>query len=95
MGLFPSCTTVQIASFERLQPASINFPEQIRRVGVVNAMPVVQQANLEKGYSVNVLEGDGVRREHVLEFEAEKVSLGFQLVFGAAGEAKVYSIRVE
>ena len=60
MGLFPSCTTVQIASFERLQPASINFPEQIRRVGVVNAMPVVQQANLEKGYSVNVLEGDGV-----------------------------------
>lgn len=42
-----------------------------------------------------VLEGDGVRREYVLAFESEKASLGFQLVFGAAGEAKVYSIRIE
>lgn len=59
MGLFPSCTTVQIASFERLQPASVSFPEQIRRVGIVNAMPVMDQGNKEEGHSVNVLEGDG------------------------------------
>ena len=37
--LFSACTTIQYFSFERLQPAEINFPEQVRSVGVVNAVP--------------------------------------------------------
>lgn len=37
--LFSACTTVQYFSFERLQPAEINFPEQVRSVGVVNCVP--------------------------------------------------------
>ena len=37
--LFSACTTVQYFSFERLQPADINFPEQVRSVGVVNGVP--------------------------------------------------------
>ena len=37
--LFSACTTVQYFSFERLQAADINFPEQVRSVGVVNVVP--------------------------------------------------------
>ena len=36
---FSACTTIQYFSFERLQPADINFPEQVRSVGVVNGVP--------------------------------------------------------
>ena len=36
--LFSACTTIQYFSFERLQPADINFPEQVRSVGVVNGV---------------------------------------------------------
>ena len=71
MGLSPACTTIQIASFERLYPASINFPEQIRNVGVVNAMPAMERMDSEAGYSANVLEGDGALSTDVL---AKKVA---------------------
>ena len=43
--LFSACTTVQYFSFERLQPAEINFPEQVRSVGVVNAVPSTDGGN--------------------------------------------------
>ena len=69
MGLSPACTTIQIASFERLYPASINFPEQIRNVGVVNAMPAMERMDSEAGYSANVLEGDGALSTDVLAKE--------------------------
>ena len=32
---FTACTTLQPISFERLQPASVSFAEQVRKVGVV------------------------------------------------------------
>ena len=54
-----SCTTLQTVSFDRLQAADINFPEQIRRVGVVNAMPVLDKEMERKVLAGNVLEGDG------------------------------------
>ena len=43
--LFSACTTIQYFSFERLQPAEINFPEQVRSVGVVNAVPSTHRGN--------------------------------------------------
>lgn len=43
--LFSACTTIQYFSFERLQPAEINFPEQVRSVGVVNAVPSTDGGN--------------------------------------------------
>ena len=51
--LFASCTTVQYISYDRLHPASVNFPEQIRRVGVVNYVPEVLESK------TGIWEGDG------------------------------------
>lgn len=57
--LLPSCTTLQIVSFDRLQAAGVNFPEQIRSVGIVDAMPVVKQDVDGQKRSSGLLEGDG------------------------------------
>lgn len=55
----PACVTLQPYSFERLQPADVNYPEQIRRVGVVGYMPVMDLTDKEIEYSSESLEGDG------------------------------------
>ena len=56
VGLFTSCVTVGTLSYDRLQAADINFPEMVRRVGVVNNMP---PSSVVEERSTEWLEGDG------------------------------------
>lgn len=69
MVVLSSCTTLQTISFDHLQPASISYPEQIRRVGVVNAMPVMELDTIGKHSVVSVLEGDGILSAETLAQE--------------------------
>ena len=38
-ALLPSCAVLKPISYERLQGTDVNFPEQVRTVGVVNCLP--------------------------------------------------------
>ena len=57
---FTACTTLQPISFERLQPASVSFPEQVRKVGVVG---YVSQAE-------NEAQATGLKGDRVLAAES-------------------------
>ena len=57
--VFSSCTTIQTMCYERLCPADVVFVEQIRKVGIVNNMPAVQQDYEQVDYASASLEGDG------------------------------------
>lgn len=57
--LFSSCTTLQPFSFERLKAADVNFPEQVKNIGIVNQMPVIDWDNQSVDYASGLLEGDG------------------------------------
>lgn len=59
MVVFSSCTTIQTMCYERLCPADVVFVEQIRKVGVVNNTPAVQQDYEQVDYASASLEGDG------------------------------------
>lgn len=54
--LLPACTTLQPFSYDRLQTADVNFPSQIRMVGVVNYAPQDKQ---EKDSIGGLWHGDG------------------------------------
>ena len=56
IGLFTSCVTVGTLSYDRLQAADVNFPEQVRSIGIVNNMP---PSGTTGNRSADVLEGDG------------------------------------
>ena len=57
--LFQSCTSLKHVSYERLQAADVSYPEQVRRVGVVNFMPVVDTLSQPEYRLPYVSEGDG------------------------------------
>ena len=57
--LFHSCTSLKHVSYERLQAADVSYPEQVRRVGVVNFMPVVDTLSQPEYRLPYVSEGDG------------------------------------
>ena len=52
--LFSACSSLQLVTFDRLQAADINFPEQIRSVGIVNYVPSVSRSDKQEDF----LEGD-------------------------------------
>ena len=57
--LFAACTTLRTITYDRLQAADINYPEQVRKVGVVNFMPV-HDADAEQADRLPFMrEGDG------------------------------------
>lgn len=56
VGLLTSCVTVGTLSYDRLQAADVNFPEQVRSIGIVNNMP---PSGVVNSRSADVLEGDG------------------------------------
>ena len=58
-ALFPACVTLQPYAFERLQAADVNYPEQVRKVGVVAYLPVLDRTDKDVDYSSAVWEGDG------------------------------------
>ena len=57
--LVHSCTSLKHVSYERLQAADVSYPEQVRRVGVVNFMPVVDTLSQPEYRLPYVSEGDG------------------------------------
>ena len=57
--LFSSCTTLRSVYFERMQAADVNFPAQIRSIGVVNNMPLETQMEEAVKYVSVELEADG------------------------------------
>jgi len=54
--LLPACTTLQPFSYDRLQAADVNFPSQVRMVGVINYAPQDKQ---EKDSIGGLWHGDG------------------------------------
>ena len=59
MLLFSACTTLRSVSFERLHSAEVCFPEQVRKVGIINHMPVIEEEAANIDYASGILEGDG------------------------------------
>lgn len=59
VALLSACTTLQSLSYDRLQAADVNFPEQVRSVGVINYMPKQKLDERSVDYSSGLLEGDG------------------------------------
>ncbi len=57
--MFSACTTLQSISYERLHAAEVCFPEQVRKVGIINNMPVIEEDPASIAYSSGMLEGDG------------------------------------
>lgn len=56
--LLVSCTSLQSLSLEQLQSGDISFPESVRKVAVVNNMPVVHIGNVRE-LKGSDLEGNG------------------------------------
>ena len=56
--LLASCVSYNYVTFERLEAGDINYPESVRRVGVVNNMPYFDLAGLD-GNTLPPLEGNG------------------------------------
>lgn len=54
-----SCSTVESLSFERLHAADVNFPDMVRRVGVVNNVPYFDMDGLAPKKALPQMEGDG------------------------------------
>ena len=40
--LFASCSSLQTISFDQLQAADVSFPDAVRKVAVINNMPVLK-----------------------------------------------------
>lgn len=51
-----ACTTISTVCYDRLQSAEVCFPDEVRRVGVINN---VIPSKLVSNEAVNVLDGDG------------------------------------
>lgn len=56
--LLSSCVSYNYVTFERLEAGEINYPESVRRVGVVNNMPYFDFAGLDRN-TLPPLEGNG------------------------------------
>lgn len=57
-AMLASCSSLQTVSFEQLQAADVSFPDAVRRVAVINNMPVLPTK--DSGGTISPeLEGDG------------------------------------
>lgn len=66
--LLASCSSIQTISFDQLQVGDVSFPDVVKKVAIVNNMPVVEQENTSRGVISPELEGDGkVATEHLAE----------------------------
>ena len=75
-----ACSSLQPFSYERLQPADVNFPSQIRKVGIVNNMPPVHQDYKNVDYKSASLEVDGNVAVEALAKEVVAVNYFDQVV---------------
>ena len=58
MILLASCSSLQTLSFDQLQAADVSFPDAVKKVAVVNNMPVLKTRDNTETVSAE-LEGDG------------------------------------
>ena len=66
--LLASCSSIQTISFDQLQAGDVSFPDAVKKVAIVNNMPVVELENISRGVISPELEGDGkVATEHLAE----------------------------
>ena len=82
-GIFLSvtaCSSLQPIVYERLQPADVSFPNQIRKVGIVNNMPAVSQDYKQVDYRSASLEGDSDVAVEALAQEVVAVNYFDQVV---------------
>lgn len=56
--LLASCSSLQTISFDQLQAADVSFPDAVRKVAVINNMPVLKAEDNHETLS-GELEGDG------------------------------------
>lgn len=56
--LLTSCSSLQTISFDQLQAADVSFPDAVRKVAVINNMPVLETKETHEAVSAE-LEGDG------------------------------------
>ena len=56
--LLASCSSLQTISFDQLQAADVSFPDAVRKVAVINNMPVLKTKDNHEILS-SELEGDG------------------------------------
>lgn len=56
--LLASCSSLQTISFDQLQAADVSFPDAVRKVAVINNMPVLKAKDNHETLS-GELEGDG------------------------------------
>lgn len=69
--LLASCGSLQTISFDQLQAADVSFPDAVRKVAVINNMPVLENKDNHEEVSGD-LEGDGkVASEMLAEHIAE------------------------
>lgn len=59
VGVISSCNTVNTVYFDRLEAAQVNFPNAIRKVGIVNNMPQIEGDEAALSNTAGILEGDG------------------------------------
>lgn len=64
-----ACTTLQTVSYERLQAGNVNFPEQVRSVGVVNYVPLNVSDKQEVDSLSALWNGDGKTVTEILAQE--------------------------
>lgn len=59
VAIFTSCKTINTLYFDQLEAGNISFPEEVRRVGVINNMPIIMGGEKELSRTAGVLEGNG------------------------------------
>lgn len=66
--LLTACSSIQTISFDQLQAGDVSFPNEVRKVAIVNNMPVIEPENTSRGVISPELEGDGkIATEHLAE----------------------------
>lgn len=76
VALLSACSSLQLVTFDRLQAADVNFPEQIRSIGVVNYVPSISHDDRHE----DLWEGDGKLATEVLAQEIAATNYFEQVV---------------
>ena len=68
-----SCGTINTIHFDQLKAGEVSFPEVIRRVGIINNMPIIEGGEKELAQADGLLEGDGKVAAEVLAQEIASI----------------------
>ena len=68
---FTSCSTISVINYDYLEAAQVSFPESVRKVGVINNMPLIVGDEQAMSRTAGMLEGDG---KVIAEVLAEEVA---------------------